>query len=277
MVTSVSGLTSYYRPDKINLWVEDSITKEYLIEVWQDSSVQIHVGGGNQTIRGIVQDASRLGLPNVFGVVDKDYGLSNRLQWENPNSGAKVFILPVHELENYLLDENALASCDLNSLHRSEQEINARLQQEAGLYEWHTSVCCVLAEWHDTILDSFPGHPARNLTTDQVTALAYLTGSLWFQNVVFRASQVTQAGEPGASLTTAHNKVTGWLHNGQWRFEFCGKEIFRGIRGYIYSQPLPADPDIDVAKSVARRQRQVGTVPQDLLVLQSVVHTKAGF
>jgi len=279
MTTPITGLPLVYRQDKAHLWVEDALTKEYLIEIWQDSGIEIHIGGGNPTIRAVAEEASKQKFPNVLGLVDRDYEPSNYAQWENPASGARVLTLPVHEMENYLLDETALAGCSLNSQKRSIDDIRGRLRHQAGLYEWHTAVCCVLAEWRRLFNSDFPRHPARDLTTDQTTAMTYLKKEPWFVQLASRTTQATAAGNLDTALAAAHTKVIEWLKNGQWRQEFCGKEIFRDIRGYIYSPPTDSvanSRDIDVAKSVAEWQRSNNKIPKEISELQKVVHIKAG-
>lgn len=42
----------------ITLWVEDNLTKQYLLKVWQDegSLIDIRLGGGKDVIKGIIHD-----------------------------------------------------------------------------------------------------------------------------------------------------------------------------------------------------------------------------
>ena len=65
------------------------------------------------------------------------------------------------------------------------------------------------------------------------------------------------AGEPDASLTSAHTEVASWLANGQWKSRFPGKGLFRDVRGYVYNpaalgaRATGVQPDIDLAVAVA--------------------------
>lgn len=282
MSTVTSGLSLIYRPDKAHLWVEDSLTREYLDECWQDADIQIHIGGGNQTIRAVAHDAANQGWRHVVGLIDRDYGQSNYAQWSNPNSGARVLVLPAHELENYLLQEDALAGCTLNTLGRSVADIVSHLRHVASLCEWQVSACKVIAGWHDLFNSDFPSHPSRNQAHDQPSALAVLQNYPWYAQVTNRATRVAQAGEPLNSLTTAHGAVAGWLAGVAWKQEFPGKELYRDIRGFVYS-PAPGgapgagvQADIDVAKAIARWQRANNGVPAEIQELRTVVRAKAG-
>jgi hypothetical protein len=104
------ALSTLYR-GTINLWVEDELTREYLSEIWNDPSVAFLIGGGNEGVRAIVEDAEKAGYRSVFALVDRDYRPSNQAGWLDPSKTFRTFILPVHEVENYLLDAAALASC----------------------------------------------------------------------------------------------------------------------------------------------------------------------
>ena len=90
---------------KLSLWVEDPLTREYLLSVWQSDTrfLDVRVGGGHETIRATVHDLRSQGVGNVFGVADRDFGPTNRPQWGNMASGLEVFRLDSFEMENLLL------------------------------------------------------------------------------------------------------------------------------------------------------------------------------
>jgi hypothetical protein len=45
----------------INLWVEDELTRAYLDAVWNSPAVKFLIGGGNEGLQAIVNDAERAG------------------------------------------------------------------------------------------------------------------------------------------------------------------------------------------------------------------------
>src|SRR4051812_5537214 len=93
----------------IGLIVEDPLTRDYLGAVWANPiEVAFVLGGGNEGVRAIVKSFEEEGIPNVFGVTDRDFRPSNHADWFNPARTFRTFVLPVHEVENYLLDAPAL-------------------------------------------------------------------------------------------------------------------------------------------------------------------------
>jgi len=100
----------------IVLWVEDRSTREYLSTVWQpeDQLFQLLIAGGNATVVAVVHDQREAGYEHVFGLADRDFGESNHDRWQNPQSGLAVFKATALEVENHLLNWEALAGCSEN-------------------------------------------------------------------------------------------------------------------------------------------------------------------
>jgi len=71
-VTTAIDLPKLYR-QAINLWVEDALTSEYLKDVWRISNLLCLISGSTDSVGPAVRDAQRNGMPNVFGVVDRDF------------------------------------------------------------------------------------------------------------------------------------------------------------------------------------------------------------
>ena len=83
---SESISTLYSAP--IVLWVEDEITRDYLSEVWQGNPlVKFCIAGGSENIKGVVHDARSSGFVHVFGLIDRDFGDSNRDRWSRDENG----------------------------------------------------------------------------------------------------------------------------------------------------------------------------------------------
>jgi hypothetical protein len=132
---------SLYRAP-INLWVEDEITKAYLEEIWGGPDIAYLIGGGNEGVTAILNDAEKAGYRNVFGVIDRDFRPTNEHSWNNPRKTFLRFILPVHEIENYLLDPHALRACRFNTMAKTEVEIEAMMREEAK-----RRVTCEACRW----------------------------------------------------------------------------------------------------------------------------------
>src|SRR5271166_1167558 len=130
----------------INLWVEDSLTTEYLSTVWSDPDVRFLIGGGNEGVRAIVKDAEEAGFLNVFGLTDRDFRPTNKSSWNDPAKTFRTFVLPVHEIENYLLDPDALSTSRLNNRSLSADDIEKRIEEAASRLCWWAACRDVLAE-----------------------------------------------------------------------------------------------------------------------------------
>ena len=126
----VSRASLYRAP--INLWVEDELTRAYLSAVWNSPAVAFFIGGGNEGVRAIVKDAEESGFTNVFALIDRDFRQTNKPGWSDPKKTSRTFVLPVHEIENYLLDAGALAESRFNNLKKTENQIKTIMGAAAG-------------------------------------------------------------------------------------------------------------------------------------------------
>jgi hypothetical protein len=270
----------------IELWVEDEVTRAYLDAVWNSPSVRFLIGSGNEGVQAIVQDAENAGYPNVFAVIDRDFRLTNRTNWRDPSKKPRRFILPVHEIENYLLDAAALAASRLNNLNRTEAEIEQLMTTEAQRFCWWAACRDVVAELRRRFREGFLNDPTRAVITEE-QARDHICQSPWFRKLPHEISRTTTP-DIHRLLSEAHVAANQSLLDGRWRTEFAGKEIIRDIGSRICDQtkisgyrPIPTQFDEDLAKEVGAWQRQNNTVPVDLIDLlgalqQRVSRTQAG-
>ena len=119
----------------INLWVEDETTRAYLRELWGDPAVAFFIGGGYEGVKAVVKDAERAGFLNVFGLIDRDFRLANKAGWSDPKK-SRTFVLPKHEIENYLLDADILANSRYNNLGRTSGQILGYMEEHARRMCW---------------------------------------------------------------------------------------------------------------------------------------------
>src|SRR3954452_8347026 len=113
------GRAGLYR-GVINLWVEDALSREYLSALWNDAAVAFFIGGGNEGVRAIVKDAEDAGFLNAFAVTHPDFRPSNRGSWNDQDKTFRTFVLPVHEIETYLLTSQALQASRFNNVGLSD-------------------------------------------------------------------------------------------------------------------------------------------------------------
>ena len=121
---------------QINLWVEDNLTRDYLSTLWNGTDVKFLIGGGRDGVSAMAKVADDAGYVNVFGLVDRDHGRSNHAKWAVPGCTFRRFILPSHEIENYLLDTPALEGSRFNTNKLTCDQIDAILSAEAAKRCW---------------------------------------------------------------------------------------------------------------------------------------------
>jgi hypothetical protein len=172
---------SLYR-GAINLWVEDELTHAYLSEVWNSPAVAFFIGGGNEGVRAIVKDAEESGFPNVFGLIDRDFRRTNNRGWSDPNKTFRTFILPVHEIENYLLESRALAAIALNNLGNTAAEVEAILNAAAARLCWWAACRDVVAELRLRFREGFVGDPGCDVDSES-RAHDHICKSDWFRRL----------------------------------------------------------------------------------------------
>jgi hypothetical protein len=263
----------------INLWVEDALTREYLSTLWNDPDVSFLIGGGNDGVRAIIKDAEEAGFPNVFGLTDRDFRPRSKLGWNDPTKTFRTFILPVHEIENYLLDPVALSKSLLNNRGLNSAAIQSLLQGAAGRLCWWAACRDVLAELNRRFRADFVRDPPCTLAS-QVEAKSHICGASWFSKLGTEVARMTQS-DVDQLLADGYALAQNQLQDGTWLEQFAGKEIFRDIgsricdrtalRGY---NPTQSEFDVALAKDVAKAQVNSSSVPSDLTDLLEALKSR---
>jgi hypothetical protein len=275
MPRSVARASLYRAP--INLWVEDELSREYLAAVWNDPAVAFFLGGGNEGVRAVVEDAGNAGFRNVFALIDRDFRPTNKPGWIDPNKTFRTFVLPVHEMENYLLDAKALAGIRFNNLGRTSAEIVGKMNQVAGRLCWWAACRDVVAELRRRFRSEFIPDPRYPPVDTEVEAQRHICNSPWFLKLASEAGRTT-VPDVHRLLSDGHTEATAQLADGRWRVEFAGKEILRGVGSWIcdrtkipHQYSSSAEFDADLAKEVAAYQVRNKQVPPDLTDLLSAL------
>ena len=278
-MTCTADLPRLYR-GQINLWVEDSVTHQYLEELWLGSPVQFLIGGGSSGVSAVVSDAQANGYSNVFGLVDRDFGPTNYRHWNDEAKGFHRFVLPVFELENYLLDARSLAESDVNTAGKTRADIEALMRDRASELVWWMTCRDVIGRLRECVLDDFMKQPKWTDVADLAAAEAYILRSQWHASISSRVDRIAPETKVREMLEDAHGQYDSQLASGEWLRTFSGKEILRHVRSRVYNPPVrPASQshlDADVAKSVARRQVDSKRIPRELADLLTALKRKAG-
>jgi len=267
---------TFYRAP-INLYVEDRTTLVYLKELWLDPAIAYFLGAGNDGVAAIIRVDQEAGHLNVFGVIDRDYGPSNRTRWERPET--RLFRLDSHEVENLMLDAPALKNSRWSNVGHSVGQIEALLIEAAERRCWYEACRSVLGTIRRRFRENFINDPPQDLP-DLEAAKRHFCESDWFRDLATNTAQTTEADIAGL-LETAHDQATIQLADGTWRQEFSGKEIFKDVAsricdrqkfGGIRSSKLHGD----LAEDVAGWQSKTGQVPPELESLHATLRGRVG-
>lgn len=266
----------------IVLWVEDSLTREYLRAVWGNpAGIAFRLGGGNDGVRAIVKAFEEEGHPNVFGLTDRDFRPSNRAGWGTPAKTFRTFVLPVHEVENYLLDPEALQASRYQNRKRDAPDIDARMDLAANRLCWWAACRDTIAELKRRFREPFVTDPKQTVI-DEATARAHICGSPWFGKLATEAGRSAEA-DVHALLAASHVNAHSRLTDGTWRQDFAGKEILREVAGWMCDRTkIPQFPSsdsefyADLAKGVAAWQVANDAVPADLNALLDALNARTG-
>lgn len=260
----------------IVLWVEDVQTQQYLIEAWQQSSaiLRIHVAGSNQSVQALTESAVKAGRKNVFGLVDRDFGNSNKADWPTK----RVFRLPRNEIENYLLDPIDLYNCPLHNRYRTEAEIITKLSELANVQPAWLAYRKVVRTIEKEIGRGQPGVPSCVKIPSVEVATNLIESSSWIATLDRRTSEWTTPGKIAAEILSAYTEFDTLQKAESWMDDFSGKEIFRPIRDFLYTPKSGnvTDHDADFAAEIGSWQAANDRVPPDIHDLLLSLRSRVG-
>ncbi len=288
-MTRIGSYSEIFRRP-VTLCVEDRLTAEYLDRIWLGGPFRYVLAGGKEGVRALVNQARQdAGYTWVFGVVDRDFSETNRDRWDDLSRPISTFVLPRHELENYLLDAQSLTNCKLNTNDRARNHVESKLRETAKQMLWYVTCRRVIAEIAKDFREGFPKHP-KNRVPDRETAIRTIIDSDYFSRLQDKVDGVTP-DQIGERIDVAHTMMIQKSHEGSWQEEFPGREIYRIIRSDVYDlKPYPvqggetprrqqvssAQLDLDLAMSVAEVQVSAGRVPSDLIQLRDAILDQIG-
>jgi len=213
-----------YDLSRSTLWVEDDLTRLFLIEVWDDRQIRVVTAGGRGGVEFLVNGAPRnLVGKTVVGLVDRDFSPDNRASWGSRD--ARILRTPAHEFENLLLDFGVLGALS----GETPASIEAATKECAASIKWWMACKTARYEVFGAVNAHFPEEPAT-AGMDQQAATEHLVNSTyWVKHrqalATYTSTYVAhRVAEIGADYD-AH------LASGEWVRSFSGKEIFRRVRG----------------------------------------------
>lgn len=255
----MTELSTLYRTHLYHCWVEDTLTRDYLNALWLASDLKLWVGAGG-ALREIVE-ASRAEIAalRIFWMNDGDWA-PNTLNQVRP--GAISYRLHRHEIENYLLDEDAIAS--LRQMLR--KGLDAAQAASALSASAQRLVCVVAASRtldalkQNINVASWPTQPTIASCADAATTESWLTAQLTARRAELRAVQRGAGDALNAQHVTARlqreiQSAQQELQSGDWRRTYPGKELLRDAWDDIFAVKQNAAAEADLAKHVATYQR----------------------
>jgi len=265
-----ADIDALYKNAKAVLWVEDPETKAWLNAVWAGlaPTILVLVAGNRTNVDAVCKQAAEAGHTHVFGLVDQDFGTSNRAKWQTLPPVERVYRLDVHEVENLLIDPAALSGCGLNTGRRAVADIDARLLASVQTRDWWLACCSFLATTHKAAVKGYPS--VRNIVASLADAHAYVCGSTWFATTAGTCPQLADPAAVSSGLQVEHARVGAALSSGTWRTVFPGKQLFQDISTYVYHNGKGTAARLDLVKAVGAWQLQNG-VPSQATDLRSAI------
>lgn len=266
----MTALSAFYTAQPLVVWVEDEETRTVLTTAWAGESVAIYVGGGNDTIRAVVENAWRGGWHHVFGVVDRDFGRSNSDRWHHPGDDLRVYVFESAEIENLALDPEALAACVYNTGQRSTEQIEKRMMDAVVGMVWWMACCAVLDMVRQRRNADFPTFPRpAAAVVDRDSALGYIQSSPWFSTHVAELPSLATRDWLEAELERQQIHFSASLTGETWKTEFSGKQIFDRVVEFVHTRGIGRDKKLELLQGVAQAQIDLGRVPQELEKLKA--------
>jgi hypothetical protein len=269
----------------VTLWVEDHLTRIFLMELWQDPDIRARAAGGRDGVTYLVKNAPpSLRGKSIVGLVDCDFSPENVDRWRDPET--VILRTPAHEFENLLLDFEALARI---AGQGSPDELKEKARSHAAQLLWWMTCKQILYEVYLAFTAKFPSPapapPAAEAPGDEGAAADHLLSSqFWKEHRRLLDHRWTDADvrrrvrELGASYR-AHLAGDDWLRS------FSGKEILRFLRSHVPGLRRAAggtglsatQHDEDLARKLARVMRgNPSTTVAPLASLRAALRARAG-
>jgi len=269
---------------RVKVYVEDPLTHMLLTDVWADPRMDIEVTRGRAGVLHMAQATTITAHGEVFGVVDSDFDAHNETQWNSP--ACRVFRLPVHEVENLLLDFEVLSSLSLESRGRSPEtaaQIRTRAHGYArGLVSW-MACRAVLRAMQQALGEAFPGDPTQRECRSLDASADWIAARPYWGTHAAALARWQPPGKIRAELETWEAMYRDTLEHDSWVRDFSGKELLRHLRSHVTGldpQPASAPPssaadrDLDLARRVVRCMQAQNRQPEVLRRILAILRAR---
>lgn len=233
-----SKLPAFYNDSSVNIWVEDSLTRDYLTAIWPRDNFHYIVAGGLAGVKAMVKHAAKEKLPvKVFAIVDRDLSKDNEDKWDDPLWTGVEYRARVLEVENFLLDTQAIAEAPGNAIGMGAQQIRERILNHATALKWWMTCKRVLSEINVMRNVGFPSDQMGYQVKNEDAAVAMLRECVWAKQTYPKIGNELQETVLRTRVQSAYQEVESWLNGDDWVEQFSGKELFNFIYGQVSSGP----------------------------------------
>jgi hypothetical protein len=257
---------------RLDLYVEDALTKQYLEALFQYESGWLNITPvwGREAVRAMVM-AERDRGKQAFGWQDRDFGEDNIAKWGQADT--YVFRGEYHEIENYMLDWEAMKEGEKSSGDFLVEQVARGFAKKMV---FAVACCSELRALQRFIGEDFPSFPLKQSEIDALESLDDAVRFIrnqpknnpWIPRITSNCANRTSegfirrnVGEKAARLNTA-------LDDGSWRIVMPGKEIFRHVLHQVFQGNIDEQ---SFAKSIADWQRENQKIPAELQKLIGVL------
>lgn len=265
---------------KYIVYVEDKVTQIYLSNLQPNRSlVQFIIVGGRNRVFGCLEDDFRNNVGLSLGVTDRDFDRNAKLGWCITDVGREYYCLPAHEIENYLLDFEAIESFRCPGVNPQKpashwleiakkiandylysvvyNQVLSDLQREHSRnYPKHLSLSCGPGADYGITLNGVKIETEKELVEK-------VRGETWFANAAqgFESLFGPKSLEERVIQAVGYYKSILGCNGCGWVYEFPGKEMYKAITN---SMSLTDSYSEDLAKYIARKQKANNTIPTDI-------------
>lgn len=262
----MSGLQFIHASNhQTTIFVEDELTRQYLSELWrlQLSALHFVTAGSILSVKSLAKLYKDRGL-KCWGIVDRDY------KWSDEPIKNNVITLKKHEIENYLLDPEAIHDSDFNHKRKlSKDEIANRIETyiQAGKY-WF-ACCYILADLDLSLRKGFPPAPKKSDITDIDSIVRYISDSRFTINLANKLHDIEQ-DKLKNHVQDKLSDIEAMYQEGKQIDFFPGKAALNKIRSELHKPSGNASKatDIDFAKEIAQKQLERNRIPEELLQIR---------
>ncbi|MFO0605449.1 MAG: hypothetical protein U0324_19870 [Polyangiales bacterium] len=253
---------------KALLLVEDPLTRVTLTRCWSQDvrarKITVRAVGGHDSVKALVQAAREEGRGHVFGLVDRDFAAPS-------SNDDPVQRTARHEIENHLLDFDALAA--VSALSAVELEAKAH-ERASALHAWMALRLTMLYVQQRS--SKLPPTPTPAAVSSLEAASAWLRAAPISRGFAKDAQEFTPAYLNDDLLGHHYRTCRDDLASNGWVDHFSGKEILRHLRGTFELWRLPLKTDEDLARAVVERWLEAKTVPGFIEGLRDRILTVCG-